>query len=83
MKLFPSTVKDVPAIMKIVGDAQHYLASLGIDQWQDGYPTVEQIKTDIENQDSYVIYNSDEQIIGTTVFTFKEEKTYRKISNCF
>ena len=78
MKMRPSTLSDIPTIMKIVGDAQRYLAELGIDQWQDGYPDENQIKLDIDNNDSYVVIY-DSKIIGTTVFTFKEESTYNEI----
>jgi ribosomal protein S18 acetylase RimI-like enzyme len=78
MKLVPSTLADVPTIMKIIGDAQRYLAHLKIDQWQDGYPTEEQIRLDIANNDSYVIiYES--KLIGTTVFTFKNELAYNQL----
>jgi ribosomal protein S18 acetylase RimI-like enzyme len=79
MKLIASTLKDIPAIMKIIADAQCYLAELGIDQWQDGYPNEEQIILDIKNQDSYLIINNEGVTIGTTVFTFKEESTYQQI----
>jgi ribosomal protein S18 acetylase RimI-like enzyme len=79
MKLIASTLKDIPAIMKIIAGAQTYLASLGIDQWQDGYPNEKQIILDIRNEDSYLIINNEGDIIGTTVFTFKEESTYQQI----
>ena len=78
MILRASTLKDVPTIMKIIGDAQRYLAELNIDQWQDGYPTQEQIMLDIENNESYVVLH-ESKIIGTTVFTFREESTYNEI----
>jgi ribosomal protein S18 acetylase RimI-like enzyme len=74
-----SSIKDLSAIMKIITDAQHYLASLHIDQWQDGYPDATQIKLDIKNNDSYIIINESNKIIGTTVFTTKTEQTYNKI----
>lgn len=79
MKLIKSTISDLSVIMKIIGDAQQYLASLEIDQWQDGYPTEEQIELDIVNNDSFIIKNDEGIIIGTTVFTFNEETTYREI----
>jgi len=79
MKLVKSTLNEIPAIMKIIGDAQRFLAAQNIDQWQDGYPDEDQIKLDIYNQDSYVIINDEDVIIGTTVFTFKPESTYQKI----
>lgn len=74
-----SSIKDLSAIMKIITDAQLYLASLNIDQWQDGYPDKAQILLDIENDDSYIVVNDKNKIIGTTVFTTKTEQTYNKI----
>ena len=79
MRLKKSNIKDVPAIMNIIADAQQYLASLKIDQWQDGYPTREQIELDIKNNDSYIVLNNEEAIIGTTVFSTKKEPTYQNI----
>lgn len=79
MKLKPSLISDVPVIMKIIADAQRYLASLNIDQWQDGYPDEEQILLDIKNSDSYVVLNDAGKIIGTTVFTTSTEPTYAEI----
>lgn len=80
MEFIYSTLKDISVIMKIIGDAQQHLANLGIDQWQDGYPNKEQITLDIKNEDSYVVFNSMNKIIGTTVFTTKTESTYKDIT---
>ena len=79
MKLVPSTLENIPAIMAIVKDAQNFLANLKIDQWQDGYPDVSQITLDISNNDSYVILNEINDVMGTTVFTTKIEPTYQSI----
>ncbi len=79
MKLKLSTKQDIDAIMSIIKDAQNYLANLGIDQWQDGYPNEEQIQLDISNKDSYVIVDDMERVMATTVFTTKEEPTYQTI----
>lgn len=79
MKMQKSTLADIPAIMKIIEDAQRYLASLNINQWQDGYPNKEQISLDIKNNDSYIVVDNSGKIIGTTVFTTKTEHTYNKI----
>ena len=38
-----ATIKDIDHIMSIVSDAQLSLRELGIDQWQDGYPSVDVI----------------------------------------
>lgn len=79
MKLVRSTLSDVPIIMGFIHDAQVYLASLKIDQWQDGYPDEEKIELDISNNDSYVVIDDTETIIGTTVFTTKKERAYKSI----
>jgi ribosomal protein S18 acetylase RimI-like enzyme len=79
MKLQHSKKKDIPIIMNIIADAQKYLANLGIDQWQDGYPNTNQIELDINNDDSYIIINDEDVTIGTTVFTTKAESTYQNI----
>jgi len=79
MNIKHATIKDIPAIMSVIKDAQNYLAGLGIDQWQDGYPTVQQIELDIKNGDSYLIYDDDNNVMGTTVFTTKKEPTYQAI----
>lgn len=79
MKLIKSNIESISLIMKIIRDAQKYLATLNIDQWQDGYPNEDQIRKDIANDESFIIVNEFDQIIGTTVFTFREEPTYTKI----
>lgn len=79
MLIRKSSNKEVSVIMDIIADAQQYLASLNIDQWQDGYPDKAQILLDIKNNDSYVVVNDENNIIGTTVFTIKTEQTYNKI----
>ena len=79
MKLRIAQTKDLNDIMRIIGDAQLYLASLGIDQWQDGYPTIEQIHLDLANNDSFVVVNDTGEVIATTVFTTKIEPTYKQI----
>ena len=79
MKLVRSTLSDVPIIMSFIHDAQVYLESLKIDQWQDGYPNKEKIELDISNSDSYVVMDDNETIIGTTVFSTKKERAYKAI----
>lgn len=76
MELRISTLEAIPRIMEIIKDAQKYLASLKIDQWQDGYPNIPQIELDIKNNDSYLIVNEKQEVIGTTVFSTKSDPTY-------
>jgi ribosomal protein S18 acetylase RimI-like enzyme len=79
MKIRQSTLKDVPSIMTIIDDAKAYLASQNIDQWQNGYPNEEQVKNDIEKEESYVVVNDENQVMATSMFTLRKEPTYRVV----
>jgi ribosomal protein S18 acetylase RimI-like enzyme len=78
MEFLPTQKEDLPRIMEIVNEAQQYLASLNIDQWQDNYPNEETILNDIDKKQSFVI-KDDGVVIGTTVFTTEEDLNYRKV----
>ena len=65
--------------MEIINDAKEYLASLGVDQWQNGYPNAVQIEQDILNRESYVVFNDQDKIVATSMFTTNPEPTYKKI----
>lgn len=71
--------KDLPPIMNIFHEAQLYLASQGVDQWQNGYPTENLIINDISNEENYVVKNENDIIMGTTMFTTQPEPTYKTI----
>ena len=74
----PTQQEDIPAVMGIVRQAQAYLKSQGIDQWQNGYPNGEVIAQDIAAGESYVLLK-DGQVVGTTVISFRPEKNYEVI----
>ncbi|MDD7914187.1 GNAT family N-acetyltransferase [Polaribacter ponticola] len=79
MKIRLSTFDDVPQIEVIINDAKTYLASLSIDQWQNGYPNAEQVKSDIEKGESYVVVNDDNIVMATSMFTLRKEPTYKEV----
>ena len=79
MKIQLATISDIPKIIEIIEDAKIYLASLGIDQWQNGYPNAVQIENDIKNAESYVVLDDTNRIIATTMFSTKGESTYKII----
>ncbi len=54
MKIRLSKSNDLPALMDIFCEARSTIAQLGIDQWQDGYPSKEVIAEDIAQGRSYV-----------------------------
>ena len=78
MQLRPSVKEDIPSILRIVKQAQDYLKSQGIDQWQNGYPNEQSFLNDIGHQESYVLTDND-QIVGTTAISFRPEKSYEII----
>ncbi|MFT5668424.1 MAG: ribosomal protein S18 acetylase RimI-like enzyme [Vicingaceae bacterium] len=79
MKLIPTKNENLPSVMDVLKDAQVYLASLNIDQWQDGYPNEAAILEDIANQESFVVHSESSEIIATAMFTTKAEPTYASI----
>ena len=79
MKIRLSKTEDIPNILTIIDDAKVYLASQKIDQWQNGYPNAAQVENDIEKGESYVVVNDENQVMATSMFTLRNEPTYKKI----
>lgn len=71
-------VADVSNIMIIIKQAQDYFKDNGINQWQNNYPNSDTIKSDIINNNSYVLA-SNERIVGTAAVVFTGERTYDTI----
>lgn len=79
MKLSIATSTDLSSILNIIIDAQTYLASQGVDQWQDGYPDESLILEDISNNESYIVKSKNNKLVGTAMFAIKPEPTYSNI----
>lgn len=73
-----ATLADLPSIMKIITQAQEYLRVSGIDQWQNGYPSEDVIRKDIEQGNSYVL-TRDGVVLATAVLEFGGDPNYAKI----
>lgn len=73
-----SKESDIEAIMAIIADAQAFLRSCGVDQWQDGYPTAEIIANDIAAGHSYVLEQQG-VVVATAVISTAGESTYSTI----
>ena len=58
-----ATKADLPAILTIINEAKAYLKEQGINQWQAGYPTNQDIEKDIEQQISYVLMVMDRLLV--------------------
>ncbi len=61
--------------LEILSEGRRAIAALGIDQWQDGYPSREIIENDIEKGISYVLEHEG-HIEGTVVLMKDREPTY-------
>lgn len=73
-----ASTHDIESIMDIVSDAQLALRELGIDQWQDGYPSHESIATDIMHGVGYVSC-ADNKIMGYAAIVLTGEAAYDQI----
>lgn len=72
---------DIGSIMGIVGEAQRALADLGIDQWQDGYPTQDIIAEDIDTGSGYVACNEQGDVIGYAAIVLTGEQAYTQLAD--
>lgn len=66
MYIRKSAADDLAALTAIFNEARTTKASLGIDQWQDGYPSREVIEADVASGQSYCV-QVDENVCGTFV----------------
>ena len=69
---------DLDKIMEIIEEAKDYLKTLGIDQWQNGYPNEETIYDDIIHGYAYVLVEQN-IIIAYAALLFDEEIAYNDI----
>ena len=75
-----ASFKELDAIMDIICEARETIRSLGIDQWQDGYPQREIIENDIKTGVSFCIENKESGEVLATVCVFESgEPLYDKI----
>lgn len=77
-----ATYEDLPFMASILEDAKIRLASLHIDQWQDGYPNEESLRQDIYRGEAYVGI-VDDQIAMTMAFSLDKEPTYAQIDGAW
>lgn len=73
-----ATYDDLDTILSIVRSAQLSLRELGIDQWQDGYPTAEIIMADIDAGVGYVLCD-EAAVMGYAAIITTGEQAYHQI----
>ena len=69
---------DLEAISALIGEARAFMATLGIDQWQDGYPQPHVLAQDIQNGTCYVM-EEDGQVAAVGVLIFGPDPFYQKL----
>lgn len=74
-----SSAGDIDRIMDILADGRRSLASLGIDQWQGGYPYRDAIESDVARGDSYVVQDDAGAVVATAMVGFAGEPDYDRI----
>lgn len=79
MNLRKATNDDHPVMMEIVRQAQQSLKSLGIDQWQNGYPSPEIVDRDIREEHAYVLTDRSGQVVAMASVIYNDEPTYDRV----
>jgi GNAT superfamily N-acetyltransferase len=69
---------DTDALMALFAEARATIAALGIDQWQNGYPSLSVVSEDVALHRSYVV-EIDGAVVGTFVLITDGEPTYDRI----
>ena len=78
MEIRKTTTADEGALEALFCEARATIAQLGIDQWQNGYPSLAVIRNDSALARSYAVTDG-EQLIGTFVLIEDGEPTYDTI----
>ena len=78
MEIRRTKKEDIDAIMPIFDEARVTIAALGIDQWQNGYPSKAVIENDVEKLQSCCV-EIDGEIVGTFALIDDGEPTYDEI----
>lgn len=72
---------DIESIMAIVRDAQQALRELGIDQWQDGYPSRDIILGDIADGVGFVCVDGEGVVLGYAAIVLTGEVVYKQLDD--
>lgn len=72
---------DANSIWGIIKEAIDKRKSEGSSQWQDGYPNLEVVQTDIEKGNGYVSLNNDGKLTGYLALIYDGEPAYEAIAD--
>ncbi|WP_295021270.1 N-acetyltransferase [uncultured Porphyromonas sp.] len=81
MVIRQSTPEDLLEILRLIAVARAFMTEHGNpSQWPEGYPSAEQLSSDIAHGHSYVCVAPEYAgLVGTFYFAVEEEPTYRHI----
>ena len=80
MNIRKATYDDIPELMAVFAKARGIMRASGnMNQWNDGYPSEEIVKTDISEGVCKVLCNEEGKIIATMAFIPGPDPTYAKI----
>lgn len=81
-KFEKATMDQVDEIWKILSDAILRRKADGSNQWQDGYPNINVVQSDIENGLGYVV-TSDGRVVAYCALIFNNEPAYADIEGAW
>ena len=76
MNIRTTTPKDIDSVMTVIEEARRTLASLGINQWQNGSPNRTMITEDMALGQGRVVTDDEGAVIGTFALIYTGEPTY-------
>lgn len=80
IKIRKTNITEIETLMDIFEQGKCIMRKDGnMKQWTNGYPTIEIINKDIENENSYVCIDEQQHIIGTFAFINGNDPTYTHI----
>ena len=74
--------RDMDEIMRVVHEAQAFMRTLEIDQWQDGYPEPETLLADIAIGQLYV-FAEGESVRAVAALSLEPEPVYGEIGDAW
>lgn len=80
LKIRPAQLWDIPEIMTVLEAAKGIMRSSGNnEQWTNGYPSEDIIRTDIEQCHGFVLTQVEKGVVGYFAFIPSPEQTYAVI----
>lgn len=73
MKLRKAIFADIEDVMQIFSQARQAQRLAGFRQWEDGYPSVESLKSDIQNSIGFVLDDNGKTAGYVAITTYDEE----------